>query len=76
MIRQSAPLQVAMGACSCVGVSPVTIRLQFARSQSGKARYEEDWEAAGTIWIDVGKLEAVVRAAKSFESTAGMPGTD
>jgi hypothetical protein len=31
MIRQSAPLQVAMVAYSCVGVSRVTIRLQVAR---------------------------------------------
>jgi hypothetical protein len=31
MIRQSAPLQVAMVAYSCAGVSRVTIRLQFAR---------------------------------------------
>jgi hypothetical protein len=31
MIRQSGPLQVAMVAWSCVGVSRVTMRLQFAR---------------------------------------------
>ena len=31
MIRQSAPLQAAMVAYSCVGVSRVTIRWQLAR---------------------------------------------
>jgi hypothetical protein len=31
MIRQPGPLQVAMVAWSCVGVSRVTMRLQFAR---------------------------------------------
>jgi hypothetical protein len=38
MIRQSAPLQVATVAYSCVGVYRVTIRLQLPGSQSGKAR--------------------------------------
>jgi hypothetical protein len=45
MIRQSAPLQVAMVTYSCVGVSRVTIRPQFARiarwraSASRQTRY-------------------------------------
>jgi Family of unknown function (DUF6228) len=36
----------------------------------------DDWQAEGTIWIDAGQLETLARAARSFDSSAGLAATE
>jgi uncharacterized protein DUF6228 len=38
--------------------------------------YAEDWGAEGTVWVDAGQLEALARAARSFDSRAGLNATE
>lgn len=38
--------------------------------------YPEDWRAEGIIWIDAGRLETLARAARSFDSSAGLATTE
>jgi hypothetical protein len=45
-----------------------------ARLRGGS--YAEDWGADGTIWIDAGQLEALARAARNFDSSAGFAATE
>jgi hypothetical protein len=77
MIRQSAPLQVAMVAYSCVGVSRVTIRSQFARIARWRAYASRQtrYLSSPTIGHRVSR-KAITRGRRSGLLPAGESGSE
>jgi hypothetical protein len=66
MIRQSAPLQVATVAYSCVGVSRVTIRLRFARIVASRFFLIENVPLENVLVAASGRTPSFARAAPSM----------